>query len=117
MNNERVYKMAFSNVYPLLVQKAERKGRTKAEVDMVICWLTGYDDAELSLQLEKAVDYETFFAEAPQINVNADKITGVVCGVRVEMIDDPLMQKVRWLDKLVDELAKGKAMEKILMRK
>ncbi len=114
MTNERVYKMAFSSVYPLLVKKAEKKGRKKQEVDTVICWLTGYDESGLAVQLEKSVDYETFFAEAPQMNPNAGKITGVVCGVRVEAIDDPLMQKVRWLDKLVDELAKGKAMEKVL---
>ena len=114
MTNERVYKMAFSSVYPLLVQKAERKGHTKAEVDVVICWLTGYDDSGLQMQIAKNVDYETFFAEAPQINPNAFKITGVICGVRVEKIEDPLMQKIRRLDKLVDELAKGKSMEKIL---
>ncbi len=116
MSNERVYKMAFSSVYPLLVQKAERKDRTKDEVDTVICWLTGYDESGLSAQLSKEVSYETFFAEAPQMNGNAGKITGVVCGIRVETIEDPLMQKVRWLDKLVDELAKGKAMEKILRK-
>ncbi|MDR1700173.1 MAG: DUF2200 domain-containing protein [Lachnoclostridium sp.] len=114
MTNERIYKMSFSSVYPLLVQKAEKKGRTKQEVDRVICWLTGYDESDLEAQLNKAVDYETFFAEAPQINPNAVKIIGVICGIRVEDIDDPLMQKVRWLDKLVDELAKGKAMEKVL---
>jgi len=114
MTNERVYKMPFSSVYPMLVQKAERKGRTKEEVDAVICWLTGYDDAGLRLQIEKQVDHETFYAEAPAINPNASKITGVVCGIRVEEITDPLMQKIRWLDKLVDELAKGKPMEKIL---
>lgn len=114
MKNERVFKMAFSSVYPLLVQKAERKGRTKAEVDTVICWLTGYDDSGLQAQITKNVDYETFFREAPRINPNASKITGVICGHRVEEIEDPLMQKIRWLDKLVDELAKGKAMEKIL---
>jgi hypothetical protein len=114
MKNERVYKMAISSVYPLYVQKAERKGRIKEEVDTVICWLTGYDEQGLQSQIEKKVDFETFFAEAPRINPNASKIKGVVCGVRVEEIDDPLMQKVRWLDKLVDELAKGKAMEKIL---
>lgn len=114
MKNERVFKMAFSSVYPLLVQKAERKGRTKAEVDIVICWLTGYDDSGLQVQITKNVDYETFFREAPRINPNASKITGVICGHRVEEIEDPLMQKIRWLDKLVDELAKGKAMEKIL---
>jgi hypothetical protein len=106
--------MAFSKVYPLLVQKAERKGRTKDEVDTIICWLTGYDEADLQAQIDNNVDYETFFAEAPEMNSNADKITGVVCGVRVENIEEPLMQKIRWLDKLVDELAKGKAMEKIL---
>ncbi|MDR1736642.1 MAG: DUF2200 domain-containing protein [Oscillospiraceae bacterium] len=114
MTNERIYKMAFSGVYPLLVQKAERKGRTKAEVDTVIRWLTGYDEAGLTAQLDKDVDYQTFFAQAPQINPNAGKITGVVCGIRVENIEEPLMQKVRWLDKLVDELAKGRAMEKVL---
>ncbi len=114
MTNDRVYRMAFSRVYPLLVQKAERKGRAKFEVDAVICWLTGYDEDALQTQIEKEVDMETFYAEAPQINPNAHKITGVVCGVRVEEIEDPLMQKIRWLDKLVDELAKGKPMEKIL---
>ncbi|MFY9389336.1 MAG: DUF2200 domain-containing protein [Limnochordia bacterium] len=114
MSSERVFRMAFSKVYPLLVQKAERKGRTKEEVDEVIYWLTGYDQVGLQNQLDKNVDYETFFNEAPQINPNAAKITGVVCGVRVENIEDPLMQKIRWLDKLVDELAKGKPMEKIL---
>ena len=114
MTNERVYKMAFSSVYPLLVQKAERKGRTRFEVDAVICWLTGYDDSGFQAQIAKNVDYETFFREAPEINPNAIKITGVICGYRVEDIEDPLMQKVRWLDKLVDELAKGKPMEKVL---
>jgi hypothetical protein len=114
MNSERIYKMPFSTVYPLLVQKAERKGRTKAEVDAVICWLTGYDDAGLRMQLEKQADHETFYGEAPRINPGADKIKGVVCGVRVEDIQDPLMQKIRWLDKLVDELAKGKPMEAVL---
>jgi hypothetical protein len=114
MKNERVYQITFSSVYPLYIQKAERKGRTKAEVDTVIQWLTGYDDAGLAAQIDKGADLETFFAEAPQINPNADKITGVVCGIRVEEIEDPLLQKIRWLDKLVDELAKGKAMEKIL---
>jgi hypothetical protein len=108
--------MAFSTVYPLLVQKVERKGRTKSEVDDVICWLTGYDDSGLQAQIEKNVDYETFFREAPQINPKADKITGVICGHRVEEIEDPLMQQIRWLDKLVDELAKGKSMEKVLRR-
>lgn len=114
MSNERLFKMAFSKVYPLLVKKAERKGRTKDEVDQIIFWLTGYDEAGLQEQLDKNVDYETFFDEAPQMNPNAIKITGVVCGIRVEEIEDPLMQKIRWLDKLIDELAKGKSMEKIL---
>jgi len=114
MTNERVYKMSFSKVYPLLVQKAERKGRTKAEVDTVICWLTGYDESGLQEQIMKNVDYETFFRQAPQINPNAAKIKGVICGYRVEEIQDPLMQKIRWLDKLVDELAKGKSMDKVL---
>lgn len=114
MANERVYKMAFSKVYPLLVQKAERKARTKAEVDTIIFWLTGYDAPGLQNQLDDNVDYETFFREAPKMNPNTVKITGVVCGHRVETIEDPLMQKIRWLDKLIDELAKGKIMEKIL---
>ena len=114
MNNERVYKMKISLVYPMYIQKVERKGRTKAEVDTVIQWLTGYDELGLQSQIHKDVDFETFFAEAPQINPNASKITGVICGVRVEEIEDSLMQKVRWLDKLVDELAKGKPMEKVL---
>jgi hypothetical protein len=106
--------MAFSNVYSLLVQKAERKGRTKFEVDTVICWLTGYTHASLQEQIMKSIDYETFFSQAPQINPNAAKITGLICGHRVEEIEDPLMQKIRMLDKLIDELAKGKPMEKIL---
>ncbi len=114
MNNERVYNMIFADVYPLLVAKAERKGRTKDEVDTLICWLTGYDASGLQAQLEKRVDTQTFYTEAPQINPNADKIKGVICGYRVEEITDPIYQKVRWLDKLVDELAKGKAMDKIL---
>lgn len=114
MSNDRVYKMAVSSVYPLYIQKAERKGRTKDEVDTVICWLTGYDGCGLQAQIDKENDFEAFFAEAPQLNPKASKITGVVCGIRVENIEDPLMQKIRWLDKLVDELAKGKAMEKVL---
>lgn len=114
MKNERVFKMEFSKVYPLLVQKAERKGRTTEEVNTVICWLTGYNRQGLQAQLEKGVDYETFFNEAPRMNPNASKIKGVICGYRVEEIADPLMQKIRWLDKLVDELAKGKAMDKVL---
>ncbi|HCC34561.1 MAG TPA: DUF2200 domain-containing protein [Ruminococcaceae bacterium] len=114
MKNEHVYRMAFSKVYPLLVGKAERKGSTKEDVNAVIFWLTGYDPQGLIEQIDRNADYETFFAEAPQINPCAVKITGVVCGIRVEEIEDPLMQKIRWLDKLVDELAKGKPMEKIL---
>ena len=106
--------MAFSRVYPLLLQKVERKGRSKAELDTVVFWLTGYDEAGLALQINKNVDLETFFADAPLINPNASQIKGVICGIRVEEIEDPLMQQIRWLDKLVDELAKGKAMEKIL---
>lgn len=109
-----IFTTAFSSVYPMYVQKAEKKGRTKEEVDTVICWLTGYDEHGLQTQIEKEVDFETFFAKAPQINPNAHKITGVVCGIRVEKIEDPLMQKIRWLDKLVDELAKGKSLEKVL---
>ena len=98
----------------MYVQKAERKGRTKEDVDTVICWLTGYDKDSMQAQIEKGVNFETFFAEAPLMNPNAQKIKGVICGVRVEEIEDPLMQKIRWLDKLIDELAKGKSMEKIL---
>lgn len=106
--------MSFASVYPLYIQKAEKKGRTKAEVDTLIFWLTGYDASGLQEQLDKKIDFETFFAQAPQINPNVSKITGVICGYRVEEIEDPLMQKIRYLDKLVDELAKGKALEKIL---
>lgn len=110
----RIFTTAFSSVYPLYIQKVERKGRTKAEVDTVIKWLTGYDERGLQSQINREADFETFFAEAPRINPNAAKIAGVICGVRVEEIEDPLMQKIRWLDKLVDELAKGKPMEKVL---
>ncbi|HSA04236.1 MAG TPA: DUF2200 domain-containing protein [Tenuifilaceae bacterium] len=114
MSNTRVFKMPFATVYPLYIQKAEKKGRTKAEVDNVICWLTGYNEQTLQQQINNKVDFETFFAQAPQINPNATKITGVVCGCRVEEVEDELMRKIRYLDKLVDELAKGKAMDKIL---
>lgn len=114
MPAHRIYAVPFADVYPLYVQKAERKGRTKAEVDQVICWLTGYTAAGLKKQLAKQNDFTTFFAEAPALNPNRSLITGVVCGVRVQDIKDPLMQSIRYLDKLVDELAKGKAMEKIL---
>ncbi len=110
----RIYAMAFSSVYPLYIQKVEKEGRAKAEVDMVACWLTGYDEHGLQAQIDKGVDFESFFAEAPQINPNTHKITGVICGIRVEEIEDPLMQQIRWLDKLVDELARGKPMEKVL---
>jgi hypothetical protein len=110
----RIFATAFSSVYPLYIKKAERKGRNKEEVDAVIRWLAGYDESGLQAQIEKQADFETFFAEAPQINPNADKIKGVICGVRVEEIEDPLMRKIRCLDKLVDELSKGKPMETVL---
>jgi len=108
--------MSFAGVYPLYVQKAEKKGRTKEEVDEVIFWLTGYNKETLQQQIDKRSDFETFFANAPQLNPNVSKITGVICGYRVEEIEDKLIQKVRYLDKLVDELAKGKTMEKILRK-
>ena len=114
MEQHRIFRTAFAKVYPLYVQKAERKGRTKEEVDQVICWLTGYSPAQLKKQVEQEVDFAAFFAQAPRLHPNAGLIKGVVCGIRVEEIEDPLMQKLRYLDKLVDELAKGKAMEKIL---
>lgn len=114
MDNGKVYAMKLSRIYPLLVQKAERKGRTRQEVDRVIEWLTGYDESGLQRQMEKDVDYRTFFEEAPALNPAREKITGVVCGVRVEAVEEPLMRLIRQMDKLVDELAKGKAMEKIL---
>jgi len=116
MDNTRVYRMLFSSVYPLYIQKAERKGRTKEEVDDIICWLTGYDRQTLQQKIDRKADFETFFAEAPAMNPNVSKITGTICGYRVEEIEDKLMQKVRYLDKLIDELAKGKAMEKILRK-
>lgn len=106
--------MSVAKVYPLYIEKAEKKGRTKQEVDEIICWLTGYDQDGLRTQLENNTDFETFFAEAPMLNSSRRLISGVVCGVRVEDIEDPLMQEVRYLDKLIDELARGKAMEKIL---
>jgi len=114
MDNTKVFKMSFASVYPLYIQKAGKKGRTKAEVDAIIFWLTGYDDVTLQEQIDKKVDFETFFNDAPAINPNISKITGTICGYRVEEIQDKLMQKIRYLDKLIDELAKGKAMEKIL---
>jgi hypothetical protein len=116
MAQHRIFATKFSGVYPLYVQKAERKHRTKQEVDEIICWLTGYDEAGLQHQIESESDFEAFFAQAPAIHPNSSRITGVVCGVRVEEIEDPLMQKIRYLDKLIDELAKGKAMDKILRR-
>lgn len=114
MPRQPISLMKFASIYPLYVQKAERKNRTKEEVDQIICWLTGYDPAGLEKQIEQGNDLETFFAQAPAFNPQSSLITGVVCGVRVEDIEDPLMQKIRYLDKLIDELAKGKAMPKIL---
>jgi hypothetical protein len=108
--------MPFATVYPLYIKKVEKKGRTKAEVDAIIFWLTGYNKQTLQQQIDKKSDFETFFAEAPQMNANVSKITGVICGYRVEEIEDKLIQRVRYLDKLVDELAKGKTMEKILRK-
>lgn len=115
-NNARIYKMSFAGVYPHYITKAEKKGRTKEEVDEIICWLTGYTKKSLQKQLDTNVDFETFFAQAPQLNPNVSKITGVICGYRIEEIEDKLVQKVRYLDKLIDELAKGKAIEKILRK-
>ncbi len=116
MPRHRVFAMKFATVYPLYVAKAERKNRTRDEVDQIICWLTGYDQAGLRRQIEQENDLETFFAQAPAIHPNSSLIKGVVCGVRVEEIEDPLMQKIRYLDKLIDELAKGRTMEKILRK-
>ena len=114
MPKHRIFATKFSKVYPLYVQKAERKNRTKEEVDQIICWLTGYNQAQLQKQIEQENDFATFFAQAPAIHPNSSLISGVVCGVRVEEIEDPLMKHIRYLDKLIDELAKGKAMAKIL---
>jgi hypothetical protein len=114
MKLEKVYALVFASVYPLYIKKAVAKGRTKEEVDQVILWLTGYDKKTLQQQIDKKSTLETFFAEAPKMNPNVSKITGVICGYRVEEIEDKLMQKIRYMDKLIDELAKGKAMEKIL---
>ena len=110
----RVFAIPFAKIYPMYIQKAQRKNRTKEEVDQIIRWLTGYDQAGLQAQLDQGSDLDTFFAKAPAMNPNAALIKGVVCGMRVEEIEDPLMQKIRYLDKLIDELARGKAMEKIL---
>jgi len=117
MARHQVFAMKFAKVYPLYIKKAEAKNRTKKEVDQVICWLTGYDQAGLKQQIEQENDFETFFAQAPAMNPNRSLIKGVVCGVRIEEIKDPLMKKLRYLDKLIDELAKGKTMEKILRTK
>jgi hypothetical protein len=116
MKREKVYALAFASVYPLYIKKAEAKGRTKEDVDAVIFWLTGYNKQTLQQQIDKKADLETFFVEAPQLNPNVSKITGVICGYRVEEIEDKLMQQIRYLDKLIDELAKGKAIEKILRK-
>lgn len=115
-NNTRILATPFTNVYPLYIQKAEKKGRTKAEVDSIICWLTGYNEQTLQQRIDEKCDFETFFAEAPQINQNVSKITGVICGIRVEEMEDKRMQRIRYLDKLIDELAKGKPMGKILRK-
>lgn len=114
MDHSRVYKMIFASVYPMYIAKAEKKGRTKKEVDEIIRWLTGYSQKELEAQIEKQANFEDFFAQAPELNPSRALIKGVVCGVRIEEIEDPLMREVRYLDKLIDELAKGRAMEKIL---
>lgn len=114
MNNHRIYKMSVASVYPHYVHKAEKKGRTKEEVDEIIRWLTGYRQQQLEEHLEKGTDFETFFAEAPNLNPARSLIKGVICGVRLEEIEEPLMREIRYLDKLIDELAKGKPMEKIL---
>jgi len=116
MAKHNIYKMSVARVYPLLVAKAEKKGRSKAEVDEIIRWLTGYSQEELEVQLEKHTEYEAFFAEAPQLNPSRTLIKGVVCGVRVEDIEEPIMREIRYLDKLIDELAKGKDMDKILRK-
>ena len=114
MTKHRIFTPAFASVYPHYVKKAETKGRTRQELDEVICWLTGYSPSALAEQIERKKDFETFFSEAPALHPNASKITGVICGVRIQEIEDPLMRKIRYLDKLIDELAKGRPMEKIL---
>ncbi len=116
METHRIFKTAFASVYPHYVQKAEKKGRTKQELDEILCWLTGYTPAALAKQIEKKKDIETFFDEAPALHPNASAVTGVICGVRIEQIEHPLMRKIRIMDKLVDELAKGRPMEKILRK-
>src|SRR5215510_5687654 len=114
MDTHRIFKMSFASVYPHYVQKAEKKGRKKSEVNEVICWLTGYSPLALAKQIKQKKDLATFFGEAPSLHPNVSKITGVICGVRIEEIEDPLMRKIRYMDKLVDELAQGRPMEKIL---
>ncbi|MDR2376148.1 MAG: DUF2200 domain-containing protein [Treponema sp.] len=114
MEPPKIFKTSFSSVYPFYIRKAEKKGQTKEDVDAIICWLTGYNQQTLQQQIDKNIDFETFFTQAPQINPNASKITGKICGYRVEEIEDKVMQKIRYLDKLIDELSKGKAIEKIL---
>jgi hypothetical protein len=116
MNNIKIYKIIFGDVYPAYIQKAEKKGRTKEEVDEIISWLTGYDKKALQKHIEMRSDLETFYMQAPKINPNASKITGVICGIRVEEIEDGVTQKIRYLDKLIDELAHGKTLEKILRK-
>ena len=116
MNNDKIYKMKFSKIYPLLVNKAVKKGRTKQEVDTIINWLTGYNEKQIETMLENDIDYETFFNEAPQKNKNRHLIKGKICNIKIEDIDEPLMKEIRYLDKLIDELAKGKAMDKILRK-
>ena len=116
MTKHRIFTTSFASVYPHYVKKAEVKGRTRQELDEVICWLTGYSPGALAEQIERKADFETFFGEAPALHPNADRITGVICGVRIEEIEDPLMRSIRYLDKLVDELAKGRPMEKILRK-
>jgi hypothetical protein len=116
MAGHRIFRTSVASVYPHYVAKAEKKGRTKEEVDEILCWLTGYGASELDLHLKQGTDFERFFAEAPALNPSRKLVSGVVCGVRVEEIEDPLMQEIRYLDKLVDELARGKAMEKILRK-
>jgi hypothetical protein len=116
MTRHRIYSVSFASVYPLYITKAERKGRTKAEVDEIILWLTGYTQAQFESHLEAKADFETFFADAPRLNPSRSLITGVICGVRIENIEEPTMREIRYLDKLIDELAKGRAMEKILRK-
>ena len=113
-NYERAYRMTFARIYPLYIQKVEKKGRTRAELDAVLCWLTGYDAEGLKAQIDQDTDLQTFFKEAPLMSPHAQDIKGIICGIRVEEIEDPLMQKIRWMDKVVDELAKGKSLDKIL---